>query len=157
MGLSMQIVSDHPDVFVYLILVVIEQVLLLAPGTYPYRYGMPVRFIPLSLSFEEVKDRLAGSSVQLHYVVDATKKEICFRNSFPLWTWVPLFFAGQAQFEGRSRVIVRMAPLTSLGVIYLFLNAIGTLQFHGFATALLLALLLAWYYRWLVGMLDLLL
>jgi membrane-anchored protein YejM (alkaline phosphatase superfamily) len=47
-----------------------------------------------------------------------------------------------------------MVPLSCLGVIYLFLEAIGTFQIQGFAAALLVALLLIWYYRWLVRKLD---
>lgn len=145
----MEFITDHPDVFIFLFLVVIEQVLLLAPGSWPYRYGIPVRFKHLGLSLDEVKDRLAGLPVWLHYNVDAASKEIFLRNVFPLWVWGPLFFTGQAQFEDGGRLIIRMAPLTSLGLIYLFLDGIGTFQFQGLATALLIALLLAWYYRWL--------
>ena len=146
-----QYIGGHLDVLVYLVLVIIEQFSLLAPGTWPYRYGFPVRFKPLNLSFEEAKDRLAGLPVGLHYGVDAVKEEICLRNAFPLWTWCPLFFTAQAQFGGRGRIIIRMAPLSSLGVIYVLLAAVGTFQSRGFVTALILALLFTWYYRWLVG------
>ena len=145
----MEFVSGHPDIFVYLVLVVIEQALLLVPGSWPYRHGIPVRFKPLGLSLEETRNRLAVSTVRLHYDVDVTNKEISFRNAFPLWTWVPLFFTGRDQFDSRGRVIIRAAPLTSLGVIYLLLDAIETFQFQSLATALLMALVLAWYYRWL--------
>jgi len=153
----MEFFSDHPDVFIYLALVVLEQVLLLAPGSWPYRYGFPVRFIRLGLSFDEVKNRLAASSVRLHNDIDESRKEICFRNVFPLWTWSPLFLVAQAQFENRGRVIIRMAPLSTLGVIYLFLDAVGTFRLPGLGTALLLALLLAWYYRWMITRLKFLL
>ncbi len=145
----MEFIADHPDVFTYLFLVIIEQVLLLFPGSWPYRFGIPVRFKALALSLDEVKDRLVGLPLWFHYKVDVSSREIFLRNVFPLWTWGPLLFTAQAQFEDGGRVIIRMAPLTSLGAMYLFLDGIGTFQFQGLAAALLMALLLAWYYRWL--------
>ena len=153
----MEFITDHPDVFFYLFLVVIEQVLLLFPGSYPYTLGIPVRFIPLNVNEEEVKGRLAESLVRLRYRINESRKEVYFYNPLPMGTWGPLLVVGQIVLHGRGRIIIRMAPVTALGLGYPFLRSIGMLKLSGFIFALLLVVLVYFFYRRLVRNLDVLL
>ena len=137
-----------------MILVLIEQILLLFPGSYPYTLGMPVKFIPVNLKEEEVRGRLADSLVRFRYRVNESCKEVYFINSLTAGTLGPRLFVGQILFEGKGRVIIRMAPISFLGIAYLFLGAIGTLKLSGFIYAFLIAVLVYFFYRSLVGKLG---
>ena len=152
-----QIIGDHPDVFVYLAFVLIEQVLLFYPGSYPYTLGIPVRIIPIDLKEDDAQGKLADALVRLSYKINEQRKEAYFINYLPMGVLGPRLFVGQVMLAGKGRIIIRAVPILSLGLAYGFLGAIGTLELSGFIFALLIAVLVYFFYRWLVSKLNLLL
>jgi len=148
MNSIIQYFAENPVLFGYLILVLIEQVLILFPGTYPYKLGFPVKFIPLDMEGEKVRELLAESLVRQRCRVRISDTTIYFRNALPAGTWGPVLFAGQILLEGRSRAIIRVAPIALLGIAYLFLMSIGGFTFHGILFALLIVVLMYLYIRW---------
>ena len=151
----MQFLAEHWIISGYLIFVVIEQILLLFPGSYPYRFGIPVRKIQLSFHGEEVRDKLAESLVLFRYHINDSRKEVYFRKKLPTGVLGPQMMVGQIIIENDTRMIIRIAPIASLAVIGFFLVGLFAFSLSGIIFSLLLVAFIYLSYRWLAGKLIL--
>ncbi|MCJ7499050.1 hypothetical protein MUP29_02235 [bacterium] len=156
MNLVFQFFTENPVIAGFLVLVLIEQVLLLFPGTYPYTLGFPVKIIPIDIEDERTRELLVESLVRKRCRVRISGSTVYFRKMLPEGVWGPQLLIGQILLEGRNRAIIRMAPIALLGIAYLFLMSIGEFTFSGIFFALIVAVLVYLFIRWYVRKISIL-
>lgn len=143
-----QYFTENPVIAGYLVLVVIEQVLIFFPGTYPYTLGFPIKIIPVDMEDKKAGELLTESLVSRRCQVRRSGSTIYFRKMLPAGVWGPQLLTGQILLEGRGRVIIRAAPISVLGIVYIFLHSINVFTFSGIFFALLIVVLVYLYIRW---------
>jgi hypothetical protein len=151
-----QQITGHPVVITAIILLVVEQIFLSRPGSFPYRYGIPVKAKRLGLPAPELRKRLAESPGDWRYQIQESEEVLYLSGTYPAGTWGPLLFVGEIRLCGNGAIIIRMAHVTSL--FFFFPIAGGLLRFdlYGMIPAVLAILFGAWLYRRFVRALDVL-
>lgn len=136
-------VLNNPTFSVLLLLFVIEQVFYYVMGSYPYRYGVPVKKLPLPSATEILGTSERNEITSLAVKVSAGRAEMYFRDRNLFGTIGPLFFLGQITIDNGGTAVIRIGPLTCVFMVFLILSS-----YNDIISGALIVLFLIWmYYR----------
>jgi hypothetical protein len=83
MNTVFQYFTENPVIAGCLVLVILEQLLMLFPGTYPYTPGFPIKIIPVESGDEIAGELLSESLANQRCRVRLSDKTIYFRKKLP--------------------------------------------------------------------------
>jgi hypothetical protein len=140
-----------------LILLVIEQIFCFQTGSYPYRYGIPVKtvHIPgLNTLFCRPADIKRSKYLAVH--INNERKEIYIRYKYPggylLSTGGPRFFLGQIKYETPDRLRLRVGPATAVFSLCYVTAMLSSGKFVPILLVFLMVTVLGiWFYRRLIN------
>jgi hypothetical protein len=109
---------------IFLSAFLVEHVFFLFLGSYPYRYGFPIKEITLPIhsigSWENARKQYRNLKLK----VNEQRKEIYCRYKYQFGTGGPYLFTGQVMFSSPHIVLIRMGPCSGLLVLYLIITSI---------------------------------
>lgn len=134
-------IFDNPTFSALLCLFLIEQVFYYIMGSYPYRYGIPIRKLPLSSASELISksERIEEKSLAMKVITG--RSEMYFHDRNPFGVIAPQFFLGQVTLEGGGTAFIRIGPLTGLFMVFLVLAS-----YKEVISGVLIVILLIWRY-----------
>jgi len=147
-------IAGHPFVIGLFVLLIIEQVLLANPGSFPYRYGVPVKLKRAALKAQKVRNKLDASPEGLRYRVEDPGDVVYLHGTYPAGTWGPLLFVAEVRLKDQSGIVIRMAHITSLFLFVPIAGGLVRFDLYGFISALLAVVFGVWLYRRLNNALD---
>ncbi len=103
-----------------LILLIVEQIFCFFTGSYPYRYGVPVRtiHIPGLKAFSHCSPIMRQRG-NLRIIESRERKEVYIRYKYPFLTGGgPLFFLGQIRYDDPDKLRLRVGPVTAVFTLY---------------------------------------
>ena len=106
---------------VLLCLFLVEQIFYYVMGSYPYRYGIPIKREVLSSASNLVKTSENIEITSLAMKVNTVRAEMYFRERNFFGSIRPLFFLGQVTLEGGGTALIRIGPLTGIFMAFLVL------------------------------------
>jgi hypothetical protein len=110
-------------------------------GSYPYRYGLPIRKLQLPSASELLKSPESIETSSLAVKVDTGREEIYFRDRNVFGTIGPLFFLGQITLDDGGTAFLRIGPLTGMFMVFLILSS-----YKGIISGALIIAFLIWMY-----------
>jgi len=136
--------GEYPLLFTLLALLAIEQVAYLFPGTYPYRFGLPLRTEELHRA-EAIKSLGEGTPVRgIKLKISRHRDEAYLRPSYSALGWGPIFFSCQIITAGTGKAITRMGPASAILLNYLLIASVARNGNWGFLDGLCILALEAW-------------
>jgi len=145
-GIFHNIIS-HPVALAAIVLLVVEQVFLSMPGSFPFRHGVPVKVLRLGLSSPKLMKRLDSSPDLWRYRMMDEGEVLYLSGTYPAGTWGPVLFVGEIRFHGNGTLVIRMAHVTSLFLFFPIAGGLLRLDLYGLIPALLALAFGTWLYR----------
>ena len=101
-------------------LLIIENVIMVNLGSYPYLFGFPFarRTLPKDLQIEDI----GGFWGRLKIRKDEEGNIFIRNKHFPM-TWGPYIFVGQAKKGNPTELIIRIGPLSLLTLLFFLVEA----------------------------------
>lgn len=134
-------IFNNPTFSVLLVFFVVEQVFYYVMGSYPYRYGVPIKKLPLQSASEVLETSERNVNTSLAVKVNADRSEMYFRDRNFFGTIGPLFFLGQISLDNGGNAVIRIGPLTGLFMAFLILYS-----YKDIISGALIILFLIWMY-----------
>lgn len=134
-------IFNNPTFSVLLVFFVVEQVFYYVMGSYPYRYGVPIKILPLQSASEVLETSERNVNTSLAVKVNADRSEMCFRDRNFFGTIGQLFFLGQISLDNGGNAVIRIGPLTGLFMAFLILSS-----YKDIISGALIILFLIWMY-----------
>lgn len=102
----------------------VEQVFCYYLGSYPYRYGFPIKVI--SMPFRDLESWKAGQDMfhGLKVRICAERKEVYCRYRYQYKTGGPYVFVGQVKYSSPGSLLIRIGPCAGLLLLYIHLFAV---------------------------------
>lgn len=130
------------------ILFIFEQIFYWFLGSYPYRYGILIRKIPVSN--EEISNLVSSKLKHDKLTVKTNKnrEEIYLRYRYPIPIIGPLLFVGQLEYKNSRILKLRIGFLSALFVLYLLLYPLflKTLNLYRLMNSFIIILIVVWFY-----------
>lgn len=132
---------NNPTFSVLLLLFIVEQVLYYVMGSYPYRYGLPIKKLPLPSASEVLQISERNEITTLAVKVNTGRAEMYFRERNLFGTIGPLFFLVQITLDNGGTAVIRIGPLNGLFMAFIILSS-----YKNIISGALIALFLIWMY-----------
>ena len=133
-------------------LFLIEQIAIYFPGSFPYRFGVPISqksFPSDKYESQELKSKSLSGFI-IKKVKKAKSEDIYLRYKYPPLVIGPILFVGQICCGQKNKVLIRAAPLSTIFICFLALSPL--IQDDGFSILNsfgILLLVFLFYYRFL--------
>jgi hypothetical protein len=100
---------------IFLVFLIIEQIFYRFLGSYPYAYGIPLRYISIRSINDVVKKLELRNHRKLKTKKSRYSNSYFLRYKYPFGTVGPLVFIGEIDL-GSEKLIIKVGPATSLAI-----------------------------------------
>ena len=108
-------------------LFLIEQIAIYFPGSFPYRFGIPISQKSFPLDKYESQE-LKSKPLSGFIIKKAKSKDIYLRYKYPPLVFGPILFVGQLCCGQNDKVLIRVAPLSAIFIFFLALSPLMVSQ-----------------------------